>query len=216
MDETKDLRAVNPEQMVGAFRGVVLFGSGIAIGRGLITKDQATELMAHLDIVIPALTGLATLIWGWWARKDKNLIVSAANIPGTTVLVPAPVVAKSETLQENPSVEIKSHWLAAIFVGSLLFLGGCQTAQAPLPSPVVGAAVGLLPDQIRDKIEQGCGYVASGQTILELISAFGGPAVPSIVNQIVAEVCTAVTRRSSVRGSVATVRGVRLRGSFVR
>jgi hypothetical protein len=216
MDETKDLRPVNPEQLVGSLRGVVLFGAGIALGRGIITKEQMADLVSHADTLIPIVLAFGMWVWGWWARKDKNLIVSAANIPGTTVLVPAPVVAKSETLQENPSVEIKSHWLAAIFVGSLLFLGGCQTAQAPLPSPVVGAAVGLLPDQIRDKIEQGCGYVASGQTILELISAFGGPAVPSIVNQIVAEVCTAVTRRSSVRGSVATVRGVRLRGSFVR
>jgi hypothetical protein len=216
MDETKDLRPVNPEQLVGSLRGVVLFGAGIALGRGIITKEQMADLVSHADTLIPIVLAFGMWVWGWWARKDKNLIVSAANIPGTTVLVPAPVVAKSETLQENPSVEIKSHWLAAIFVGSLLFLGGCQTAQAPLPSPVVGTVVGVLPEKVQEAAAKACGYVPTIQTVIDLVAAFGGPAVPSIANQIVAEVCAAVVRRGSTRSSTPIVRGVRLRGSFVR
>jgi hypothetical protein len=205
-----ELRTINPEQLAAFLRTAGQVIGGIVAYHGFLTEAQWA-------LYFGAFTTLALTGWGMFARSDKNLISSAANVPVVErVVVPPTIMAKSETLQENPSVTTHSHWLAAIFVGSLLFLGGCQTAQAPLPSPVVGTVVGVLPDQIRDKIEQGCGYVATGQTILDLVSAFGGPTVPGIVNQIVAEVCTAVTRRSSVRGSVATVRGVRLRGSFVR
>jgi hypothetical protein len=205
-----ELRAINPEQLAAFLRTAGQVIGGIVAYHGFLTEAQWAMYFGAATTLI--LTG-----WGMFARSDKNLISSAANVPAVEkVVVPPTIMAKSETLQENPSVTTQSHWLAGLIIASMVFLGGCQTAQVPLPSPVVNTVVDVLPDKVRDGAVQACGYIPTVQTVLDLVSAFGGPAVPGIVNQIVGEICTAVTRRSSVRGSVTTVRGVRLRGSFVR
>ena len=106
-----------------------------------------------------------------------------------------------------------------------LVLTACQTSgTAPIPpiSPIVGGVVGLLPEQIVDQAKRACSFAPTFNTVQSLIAAFGGPAIPGIVNLIVSELCTAVddnkkmAMRSGRRASTPIVRGVRVRGSFVR
>lgn len=110
---------------------------------------------------------------------------------------------------------------SVIFAAVLpLALVACQTpGTVPPVSPIVGGVVGLLPDTVVEKIRQGCGFATSLQTAQALIAAFGGPVLPGIVNQIVEEVCGAVkqdVRMGRRRSSAILVRGVVVRGKFVR
>jgi hypothetical protein len=97
-------------------------------------------------------------------------------------------------------------------------LTACQTTQAPSVSPVVNTVVGILPDQVRDIAVKTCGFLPAAETVLALISTFGGPTVPGIATQIASEICAAVTKpRAFARRSMTpTVRGVRIRGQFVQ
>ena len=97
----------------------------------------------------------------------------------------------------------------------VLVLAGCQTpATVPSVSPAVTAVVGILPAQVQETAVKVCGFLPAAETVASLIAAFGGPSVPGVVNQIAAEICGAVTRRSG--RSARVVRGVAIRGQFVR
>lgn len=45
-------------------------------------------------VLLPGLVLIPALLWGWWNNRDKALIQSAANVPGT-VVVTSPTLAKS-------------------------------------------------------------------------------------------------------------------------
>jgi putative chitinase len=79
-------RTVNPEQWGAALRQALLIGSG-ALGSYLITKGYvSTETWAEVitPLLAPVLVAAGTVTWGQWARSDKNLIKSAADVPAVT------------------------------------------------------------------------------------------------------------------------------------
>jgi hypothetical protein len=79
-------RTVNPEQWGAALRQALLLGSG-ALGSYLITKGYvSTETWAEVitPLLAPILVAAGTVTWGQWARSDKNLIKSAADVPAVT------------------------------------------------------------------------------------------------------------------------------------
>lgn len=61
--------------------------------KGYITQGQVAELL-------PALVILLTAAWGWWVNRDKALIQSASNVPGT-VVVTTPELAKATPSERN-------------------------------------------------------------------------------------------------------------------
>ena len=97
----------------------------------------------------------------------------------------------------------------------ILPLAGCQATTVPDVSPVVTTVVGVLPEQVQQYAVQACGYLPAAATVIQLIQAFGGPAVPGIATQIAQEVCSAVVKPAARRGA-ARVRGVPIAGAFVR
>ena len=42
-----------------------------------IKADDAKALVTQLDVVLPAIVSLVALVWGIFANKDTNLMVSA-------------------------------------------------------------------------------------------------------------------------------------------
>jgi hypothetical protein len=93
-----EVRSINQEQIGGIIRQLILVLSGYAAGRKWIGEDTVQLLVSLAPIV-------AVVAWGWWARSDKSLIKSAADVPMVTnVVVPAPVMAESASLTEHPKV----------------------------------------------------------------------------------------------------------------
>jgi hypothetical protein len=84
-------RTANPEQLAGALRQLLLLASG-SLGTYLVTKGYVTtDTWKDLSpLLAPVLMGGGTAVWGWLARKDKNLIKSAADVPAVTAVVVNP------------------------------------------------------------------------------------------------------------------------------
>jgi hypothetical protein len=82
------LRTINPEQM-GAIIRTLFQMAGAAIGMfGFLTDEDWLALSG------PAASFLI-LLWGVWARSDTNLLVSAANVPGTKAVIVEPETASA-------------------------------------------------------------------------------------------------------------------------
>lgn len=78
MDST--FRIINQEQITTAIRQLLL-----VVSSGLIVKGYGnTDLWA--SIIPPLAVLIATVLWGWWARTDKNLIKSAAAVPAVEII----------------------------------------------------------------------------------------------------------------------------------
>jgi len=57
-----------------------------AAGKGWISQGDAASLA-------PALIVVAGVVWGWYVNRPKNIVMAAANIPGTTVVTTAALSA---------------------------------------------------------------------------------------------------------------------------
>ena len=51
-------------------------------------------------VLLPGLILIPALIWGWWNNRNKALVHSAANVPGT-VVVTSPELAAATPDQNN-------------------------------------------------------------------------------------------------------------------
>lgn len=89
-------------------RAVIVFATMFLhwlVQKGYIGESDSAQLL-------PLLVLLPALFWGWWNNRDKALVQSASNVPGTVVVttrelalatpdqkniiantVPAPVIA---------------------------------------------------------------------------------------------------------------------------
>lgn len=74
------IRTINPEQLAVLFRTALQFGGGYLVGQGIVDAETWTVLSG-------ALLTLAITLWGLWARKDSNLIKSAAAVPAVEKVV---------------------------------------------------------------------------------------------------------------------------------
>ncbi len=74
------LRTINPEQLASILRTVLQVVGGIVAANGWIADEQWVAISGGL------LT-IATTAWGLWARKDSNLIKSAADVPAVEKIV---------------------------------------------------------------------------------------------------------------------------------
>jgi putative chitinase len=81
-------RTANPEQLATAVRQALLLATGALgtwlIGKGYVSTDTWKDLS---PLLAPIVMGGGTIIWGQWARTDKNLIKSAADVPAVTEVV---------------------------------------------------------------------------------------------------------------------------------
>jgi putative chitinase len=84
-------RTANPEQLAGALRQLLLLASG-SLGTYLVTKGHVSmDTWKELSpLLAPIFMAGGTAVWGWLARKDKNLIKSAADVPAVTAVVVNP------------------------------------------------------------------------------------------------------------------------------
>lgn len=102
-DETT--RNFNPEQFKSGLRHFVTFASGLAVGRGWLTKDQVTQIFTHLDTLLPIITALASMAWAWYSNSDKSLMQTTGAIPSVERVVVDPAVKReSETLSKDPNI----------------------------------------------------------------------------------------------------------------
>lgn len=68
----------NQDQGAALFRTIIQMGSAALVTRGVLLPSESAMIT---EVGIPALVGLGTTLWGVWARNNKNLVTSAANVP---------------------------------------------------------------------------------------------------------------------------------------
>lgn len=73
---------MNKDQFIGLIRNCATLACGIAIGRGWITSDQST-------LIIAILATLAPLIWTFMAHTNMAKITAAASVPEVSKVVVA-------------------------------------------------------------------------------------------------------------------------------
>jgi hypothetical protein len=92
------LRSINPEQLASLFRTILQIGGGYLVSRGIASEDQVLALSS-------AGATILVTFWGLWARSDKQLIVSAANVPAVEMVnVDRDTERESRTLTLNAKV----------------------------------------------------------------------------------------------------------------
>ncbi len=94
----------------------------------------------------------------------------------------------------------------------LLSIGGCATGGS---SPFTQANVDAVVSQVQSVTTATCRFVPTAQTVASILSAFGVTGA-NAVTDVAAQICAAVTSKSAHRGAVPKVKGVRVRGRFVR
>jgi|SRR5215204_5952319 len=102
------LRSVNPEQMAA-------FGRTIAQTLAGIIATQFALDEAYAGTIASALVWTAITWWGVWARKDKNLLASAANVP----TIKAVVTSSPEVAAKVPDPKVTTPSEARRIVGPL-------------------------------------------------------------------------------------------------
>lgn len=104
-EETKLRTFGTEDQIKGSIRWIVSFGGGIAVGRGMISKETMGQVLTNLDTILPAIVAIAAWAWSLYSNTDKNLIETTGNLDAVDrVVVPAEVKAQSETLRKSPNV----------------------------------------------------------------------------------------------------------------
>lgn len=74
------IRTINPEQIASFLRTVLQVLGGYLVAQGYLGDLDWTALSGAVLVIVPTL-------WGLWARKDSNLIKSAAEVPAVTRIV---------------------------------------------------------------------------------------------------------------------------------
>lgn len=101
--------------------------------------------------------------------------------------------------------------LSAVLCSSFA-LAGCSGGSA-LP-PVSGDTT---ISQVQQIAVQVCGYLPAAETVAGIVATFtGGGSVVGIASEVADAICNAVTSKSAAFGRTPRVRGVVLRGRFVR
>jgi hypothetical protein len=131
---SSDMRPINNEQIASFVRQILLVGSGYMIARGYGTADQWA-------MIAPAVVAMVTAAWGFWARTDKNLIKSAADVPVVTQIAvnPAPAVVARAPVVEEPVAMRPVHEAWDLNDGIHLAASGVKLVNLPL---------GVLLDQL--------------------------------------------------------------------
>lgn len=194
------MRTVNWEQAGVALRGLLRLLGLYLVYRGII--DEQTWLVISAVILEVVLSAFSA-----FGRSDTNLLVSAANVPGTEVIPPDPMKREAR-LRAHPNIRTA----AALFL--CMFLMGCQE-QRPT---IVGTITNSLPVEVQERILRHCGWIEPLTTLSKIIAMFPGLEAAAIIEQATNEVCDAVKPKDpNIRArSVPVVNGVKLEGGFVR
>ncbi len=106
----------SPDQVNSAVRILVASGfsllAGWAIGKGLITKDQAAailsdqQLMGAGTVIVLSIVGAAgsafSLVWGLVAHKQVNLVATVAAMPEVAKVETMPTEAGAALAESVP------------------------------------------------------------------------------------------------------------------
>jgi hypothetical protein len=74
---------MNQDQFLGVVRNLAALLSGVAIGKGWITADQAT-------LVGGIVVAIAPLLWTYFAHTNLAKLVAAASVPEVKAIVVEP------------------------------------------------------------------------------------------------------------------------------
>lgn len=92
----ENTRSINPEQIWSAVRTIGQVVGSILVTKGWIADADWQLYSGAALVIVPTLIGL-------WARKDTNLIKSAAEVPAVReIIAPATSVARDP---EYPKVK---------------------------------------------------------------------------------------------------------------
>lgn len=83
---------------------LVTMALGWMVKRGWLGESDAATLA-------PAIVLLPAIAWGWWNNRDKALVQSAANVPGTVVVTSAALAASTpdqNNIVSSTQVEVKT------------------------------------------------------------------------------------------------------------
>ena len=98
---TTRLRSFNPEQVAAFGRTIAQSLAAIFVARGWLDESTAVTMAA-------AIVWIVITWWGVWARKDKNLLASAANVP----TIEAVVTSSREVAAKVPNPKVTTTTMA--------------------------------------------------------------------------------------------------------
>jgi hypothetical protein len=139
------LRSINPDQMAATLRTL-----GQVFGAVLGTLGvQYADTWATIGG--PVIT---ILLWAWgvWARSDKNLLASAAGVPGVkAVVVPADVARSVPDMKVTSALSM----IALLLIGpALLLLPACgKLSPVTSASASIDASVPVAPAPAVKKVD---------------------------------------------------------------
>lgn len=82
---------MNQDQLLSIVRTLISVFSGIAIGRGWLTADQAASIGANVVVIIGALATLVPLLWGVRMHSDSAKLAAVTAMPEVKIVVASPV-----------------------------------------------------------------------------------------------------------------------------
>lgn len=89
---------MNSDQMLSALRTLIAVLSGVAIGHGWLTADQAATLGANVLAIVGALATLVPLLWGLKSHSDASKIAAVAAMPEVAKIVPSATAARDSAV----------------------------------------------------------------------------------------------------------------------
>jgi hypothetical protein len=113
---------------------------------------------------------------------------------------------------------MKKLLLATALIGTAISLGGCFITTGGGTSPVVIGTGNATVDAIINGTLDKCKYQPEEQFVFNILATFvpGAQPINVLVNRLITDICTAETSKSARFGGVPMVRGVPVRGKFVR
>ena len=98
-----------------------------------------------------------------------------------------------------------------------LLVSSCATV--PGVDPITGGQITTEVTNVQEAATQICGFLPTASTVTNILASFitGASPIATVVNQVAASICSAVTAKSLRRGAgPPRVRGVAIHGTFVR
>lgn len=80
------------DEILNFAKQLLTLASGVAVGIGLLTSDQASELVSYLIIGVPAMIGAGSVVWSVYAHWGMKKVPEAAVALELPKSVPVPPV----------------------------------------------------------------------------------------------------------------------------
>lgn len=74
---------MNNQEKLNLLKQILTFASGILVARGIISDGQASNAISDIAVIVPALSGLCSIIWSVYSHWNMKKVPEKAVVVGT-------------------------------------------------------------------------------------------------------------------------------------